>query len=108
MLAQVLPMWELSNMAEENDSRGQALHDKLMALKPASLAPTKWALEAGLNRGFFTNLKGKKGSVRSDSLRKLLEYIGKTEADLVGADLDLVPETNARAIHFEGAGLEKT
>lgn len=98
-------LWDLSNMAGSNDSRGQGLYDKLMALKPPGLAATNWALAAGLNRGFFTNLKGKDGSIRSDNLRKLLDHIGKTEADLV--DAPERPQANASPVQFEGASLER-
>lgn len=104
-LAHTLPMWDLSAMPETDDTKGEALYDRLMALKPPGLAATTWALEAGVNRGFFTNLKGKGGSVRSDTLRKLLSHIGKTEADLsLPSDR---PATNAIPVHFEGASLER-
>ena len=108
MLAYGRPVWDLSAMTEHSDaddSKGAALYERLMALKPEGLAPTKWALDAGVNRGFFTNLKGKGGGVRTDSLRKLLTYIDKTEADLVGASD--VPPANAKPVEFEGASLER-
>jgi len=89
-------------MAESDEMRGVALYERLMALKPADLAETKWAEMAGLNRGLFTNLKSKGGSIRSDNLRKLLSVIGRTEADLTD-----VPESNAAPVHFEGASIER-
>ncbi|WP_176400284.1 S24 family peptidase [Sphingobium sp. Z007] len=103
MLAQLDRLWDFSKMVADNSSRGQRLYDRLMAIKPPALKATTWAVEAGVNRAFFTNLKGKGGSVRSDSLHKLLSYIGKSEADLAG-EPDL-PKTNATPVHFEGASL---
>jgi len=96
------PVWDLSDMAESDEMKGVALYGRLMALKPADLAETKWAEMAGLNRGLFTNLKGKGGSIRSDNLRKLLSVIGKTEADL-----SEFPEGNATPVHFEGAAADR-
>lgn len=103
MLARQMPVWDLSAMAESDESKGEGLYNRLMALKPPMLTATAWAVEAGVNRGFFTNLKGKGGSVRSDNLRKVLSVIGKTEADLISADR---PETNALPVQFEGASAE--
>lgn len=71
-------------MSEAVNLRGQALYEALLRIKPAELAETEWASQAGVNRGFFTNLKGSDISPRSDTLWKLLHHIGKTEADLIG------------------------
>ena len=103
MLETQMNLWEISNMPDKDVSKGQRLYDQLMALKPANLKATRWAEEAGVNRGFFTNLKGKGGSIRSDNLSKVLAYIGKTEADLVA--IQERPATNAQPIEFEGASL---
>ena len=78
-------MWELSDMADADELRGKRLYDALMALKPKELAATDWAVKAGVNRGFFTDLKSNpNSSLRTDTLRKVLRHIGKTEADLYG------------------------
>lgn len=73
---------EVSDMADISDLRGKRLYDSLIALKPADLAETDWAVLAKLNRGFFSNLKSGEGSPRLVSVRKLLNAVGKTEADL--------------------------
>lgn len=82
MLSESLQAWDLSDMNEKTDLRGQGLYQALMELKPAGLAETDWAVAAGLNRGFFTNLKKQDISPKASSLRKLLHRAGKTEADL--------------------------
>lgn len=74
--------WEISNMTNDADLRGLSLYRALMGLKPTDLAETEWAELAGVNRGFFTNLKKQDISPRSDTIRKLLRFIGKAEADL--------------------------
>jgi phage repressor protein C with HTH and peptisase S24 domain len=73
---------EATNMVDISDLRGKRLYDSLIALKPGEMAETDWAVLAGLNRGFFSNLKSGEGSPRLVSVRKLLNAIGKTEADL--------------------------
>lgn len=85
MLLETRAPWDLSDMANTQDLRGEGLYDALMRLKPTGLAETDWATKAGVNRGFFTNLKKQDISPRSDSLRKLLRHIGKSEADLYDA-----------------------
>lgn len=72
-------------MSDVEDLRGSRLYDAFMALKPDKLAETEWAESAGLNRGFFTNIKAKEISPRISSIRKLLSYIGKTEGQLYAA-----------------------
>lgn len=87
-------------MADQQDLRGRALYDALMRLKPAGLAETEWAGQAGVNRGFFTNIKSQPIAPRSDTLRKLLRHIGKTEADLyqtTGAQPEQAPVHTADA-----------
>jgi phage repressor protein C with HTH and peptisase S24 domain len=76
------PMWEMSDVAGGDDLEGVRLYDAFMALKPAHLAETDWAEQAGVNRGFFGNLKTKAKNPRRDTVQKLLRFIGKTEADL--------------------------
>jgi phage repressor protein C with HTH and peptisase S24 domain len=77
-------MWEISDMASQDALRGSNLYDALMRIKPHGLAETEWAIDAGVNRGFFSNLKSSDISPRSDTLRKLLATINRTEADLYG------------------------
>jgi len=107
MLVQNDAAWEKSYMNETDDSKGRGLYERLMALKPDGLSPTRWAEEAGLNRGFFTNLKTKGGSSRTDSIKKLLDYIGRTEADLAIISDDATRKSNATVVKFEGASLER-
>lgn len=78
-------MWDLSYVADVGDLRGERLYDALMRLRPDGLVETEWAESAGINRGFFTNLKTKNISPRSDTLRKLLAKAGRNEADLYRA-----------------------
>lgn len=86
MLPACPPTWEISDMTSKPDElRGRRLYDALMTLKPNDLVETEWAPAAGVNRGFFTNLKTQPISPRSDTLRKLLRYIGKNEMDLYEA-----------------------
>lgn len=85
MLPASLAVWEMSDMADVDESQERPLYDALMALKPDRLAETDWAVRAGVNRGFFTNLKAKGHSPRRDTLQKILEEIGKTAADLDAA-----------------------
>lgn len=93
-------MWDLSDMAGTSDLKGIGLYTRLIAIKPDGLAETTWAIDSGLNRGFFTNLKEKNISPRGDSIRKLLDFIGKTEADLRD------PRTsNAVPVPMEGASM---
>ncbi len=76
------PVWEISDMSDSETLKGDALYNALIRIKPNGLAETDWAVQAGVNRGWFTNLKGSDISPRADNLRKILNYIGKTEADL--------------------------
>lgn len=69
-------------MTADEELEGVRLYDALMAIKPASLPETEWAEAAGINRGFFGNLKTKSKNPRRDTLNKLLRHIGKSEADL--------------------------
>lgn len=76
-------MWDISDMATVDELRGRRLYDALIAIKPPQIAETDWAVNSGLNRGFFSNLKASEdASPRLSSIRKLLSVIGKSEADL--------------------------
>lgn len=78
--------WKMAAMAKGENLRGKSLYDALMRIKPADLAETKWALQAGLNKGFFSNLKSSNGSPSSDNVRKLLAVIRRSESDLYAED----------------------
>lgn len=82
-------------MPPVEDLRGSTLYDRLMALKPADLAETDWAERAGVNRSFFSNLKGKNTSPRADTLRKMLAYIDRNEADLYGQERSSTSSSSA-------------
>lgn len=82
MLPHRLALWDFPDMAKDEALRGKALYNALMRLKPEDLPETDWAKQAGVNRGFFSNLKNSEIAPRSDTLRKILNRIGKTEADL--------------------------
>ncbi|MET3826533.1 phage repressor protein C with HTH and peptisase S24 domain [Sphingomonas sp. PvP055] len=69
-------------MTSATNLEGPRLYDALIALKPPELAETEWAAAAGVNRGFFGNLKTKSKNPRRDTIGKLLAHIGKSEADL--------------------------
>lgn len=45
--------------------KGRVLYDALMAMKPDELLEGDWATGAGLNRGFFTDLKKAAGGAPS-------------------------------------------
>lgn len=85
MLSQSPAAWDLRCMAKDYDLRGENLYRALMRIKPDSLAETDWAVAAGVNRGWFGNLKTQNISPRTDTLRKLLRFIERTEADLYEA-----------------------
>ncbi|WP_170841806.1 S24 family peptidase [Sphingomonas gellani] len=76
----------MSDMASAEDLKGRRLYEALMVLKPSNLLEGEWAKRAGVNRGYFTDLKkAAGGSPRSDNMRKVLGAIGCTEADLYRA-----------------------
>jgi phage repressor protein C with HTH and peptisase S24 domain len=64
-------LWEISDNMAIEDLRGAALYDALMAIKPDAMSEGEWADKAGLNRGFFSDLKGKDTRPRIDTLQKL-------------------------------------
>lgn len=57
-----------------------------MTLKPAGLDEYEWAKKAGLNRGYFNDIKEKNTRPRTDTLTKALTVAGKTMADLYLAE----------------------
>lgn len=65
--------------------RGPALYDALMALKPAGLSEYEWADKAGLNRGWFNDIKkAPEASPRTSNINKALAAIGLSIGDLYG------------------------
>lgn len=53
-----------------------------MAFKPQGLDEYEWAKRAGVNRGYFNDIKEKNTRPRSDTLSKVLTVAGKSIADL--------------------------
>jgi hypothetical protein len=61
-------LWEISDVPKPDYLKGRVLYDALMAMKPDELLEGDWATGAGLNRGFFTDLKKAAGGApRSDT-----------------------------------------
>ncbi|EJL21923.1 putative transcriptional regulator [Novosphingobium sp. AP12] len=79
MLSPTAAAWEISDMTAISELRGRALYDALMDIKPEGLAETEWAARAGINRGFFTNLKSSEISPRGVTLEKLLAAVGAAD-----------------------------
>ena len=71
-------------MATE-ELRGPALYEALMALKPGDLSEYAWADRAGLNRGWFNDIKKTPdASPRTTNINKALAAIGRSIVDLYG------------------------
>ena len=67
--------------------RGPALYEALMALKPLDLSEYAWADKAGLNRGWFNDIKkSADASPRTSNVNKALAAIGRSIVDLYGGD----------------------
>ena len=65
--------------------RGPALYEALMALKPSGLSEYEWADKAGLNRGWFNDIKkSPDASPRTSNINKALAAIGLSIVDLYG------------------------
>jgi len=95
-------MGQTTEMSSHPPFRGIALYDALMSLKPSTMTEYEWAITAGVNRGFFNDLKMKDTSPRQETLSKVLSAISKDVSDLTGA-----PAPNARAFKMEGASAER-
>ena len=68
-----------------DDLRGPALYEALMALKPPTLSEYEWAEKAGLNRGWFNDIKkAPDASPRTSNINKALAAIGRSLGDLYG------------------------
>lgn len=97
-------------MADDQSMRGVALYDALISLMPDGMTETEWAESAGVNRSFFSNLKSKNTSPRSDTLSKLLMHIGKAVADIPAPGVprvDATPLPNATPFQMEGSSSER-
>jgi len=68
-----------------DELRGPALYEALMALKPPTLTEYEWAEKAGLNRGWFNDIKkAPDASPRTSNINKALAAIGLSLGDLYG------------------------
>jgi phage repressor protein C with HTH and peptisase S24 domain len=68
-----------------DELRGPALYEALMALKPPTLTEYEWAEKAGLNRGWFNDIKkAPDASPRTSNINKALAAIGLSLVDLYG------------------------
>src|SRR4051812_16122861 len=68
-----------------DELRGPALYEALMALKPPGLSEYAWADKAGLNRGWFNDIKkSPEASPRTSNVNKALAAIGRSIVDLYG------------------------
>jgi SOS-response transcriptional repressor LexA len=76
---------DISAAMSAEELRGPALYEALMALKPASLSEYEWAEKAGLNRGWFNDIKkAPDASPRTSNINKALAAIGLSIGDLYG------------------------
>src|SRR5436305_14267902 len=65
--------------------RGPALYEALMALKPPGLSEYEWPDKAGLNRGWFNDIKkSAEASPRTSNINQALAAIGLSIVDLYG------------------------
>jgi len=73
-------LWDFSDMADFGELRGRELYDELMRYKPSTVSEGDWAVQAGLNRGWFSDLKAKDTRPRIDTVNKLLVTAEKLHA----------------------------
>jgi len=67
----------------DDELRGPALYEALMAMKPPGLSEYEWADKAGLNRGWFNDIKkSPQASPRTSNINKALAAIGLSIGDL--------------------------
>lgn len=57
-----------------------SLFDRLMAVKPVSLSVNAWTVRAGLSRSALQDIK-RRGNASWDTIQKLLDAIGVTQAE---------------------------
>lgn len=90
---------EIADNMENTDE--PLLYRQLMAVKPKSLTPNQWLVQAGVNRSFFSNLR-QRGRARNDIVEKLVEAIGLTPAQFYGMTApDSSPETRAQEVRAQ-------
>ncbi|MDH2147861.1 S24 family peptidase [Sphingobium yanoikuyae] len=100
-------MCEIADNMENPDE--PLLYRQLMAVKPASLTPNQWLVQAGVNRSFFTNLRSR-GRARNDIVEKLIEAIGMTPAQFYAQSApdasteSRAQEVRARNLPFRAEG----
>lgn len=82
---------DTSDAMAKGDMRGRALYDRLMTFKPQGVDEYEWAKRAGLNRGYFNDIKEKNTSPRNDTLAKAMAVTGRTVADLFAIDAGAQP-----------------
>ena len=70
----------------KGDLRGRALYDRLMTFKPQGVEEYQWAEKAGLNRGYFNDIKEKNTAGSPKKLAQALAVVGKSLADLYGVE----------------------
>src|SRR3546814_13416728 len=73
---------ETSDDMVKGDLRGRALYDRLMLFKPAGLDEYEWAMRAGVNRGYFNDIKKKNTSPSMETTTNVLAVAVKTIADI--------------------------
>ena len=79
-------MLDISDGMAGEELRGPALYEALMALKPPGVSEYEWADKAGLNRGWFNDIKkSPEASPRTANINKALAAIGLSIGDLYGS-----------------------
>lgn len=79
----------LSVIADNIMTVEPSLYDQLVAVKPAGLSTNAWATKAGVNRSVFQNIR-QRGNASWDTIRKLLDAVGLTQAEF---------EAGMKAVH---------
>jgi phage repressor protein C with HTH and peptisase S24 domain len=76
---------DISDAVPTEELRGPALYEALMALKPPGLSEYEWADKAGLNRGWFNDIKkSPEASPRTSNINKALAAVGRSIVNLYG------------------------
>jgi phage repressor protein C with HTH and peptisase S24 domain len=70
----------LCEIAYMQPQGGSDLYDRLMAVKPEGMSRNAWAVKAGVNRAFWSDVR-KRGNASHATLVKLLDAAGVTFAD---------------------------
>lgn len=76
-------MWDMSDDMPQDELKGPALYEALMAVKPRNWSEYEWAEKAAVSRTWFADLKRKPdASPRSANLTRVLNAANLTMADL--------------------------